>query len=103
MSEVGPGDVTPTLPSCTYALIGRRYHFNPGSRLWKGSDSGTTCFVNASRNTFTDVGDRGGTGGPAKFMALKENAISWPEERADGRAYWAGVKALREDGFDIPV
>lgn len=82
---------------------GRRNHFNPGSQLWKDSDSGTTCFVNASRNTFTDVGDRGGTGGPAKFMALKEGEISWPGDCADGRAYWAGVKALREDGFDIPV
>lgn len=81
----------------------RTDHFNPGSALWKESDSGTSCFVNTADNTFTDTGDRGGTGGPAKFMALKENAISYPEESASGEPFWIGVEALRDDGYDIPV
>ena len=82
---------------------GRTDHFNPGRSMWKESDSGTSCFVNPSDNTFTDTGDHGGTGGPAKFMALKENAITYPDESASGEAFWTGVEALRDDRYDIPV
>ena len=82
---------------------GRSNHFNPGRALWKESDSGTSCFVNESDNTFTDMGDNGGTGGPRKFMALKESAINYPCESAGGGAFWAGIEALREEGYDIPV
>lgn len=81
---------------------GRTDHFNPGPRVWKESDSGTSCFVNTSKNIFVDTGDHGGTGGPAKFMALKEDAITYPDESASGEAFWTGVEALRDDGYDIP-
>ena len=82
---------------------GRTDHFNPGSRLWKDSDSGMSCFVNRTKNTFTDTGYRGGTGGPRKLMALKENAINYPDESAGGEAFWIDVEALRDDEYDIPV
>lgn len=82
---------------------GRADHFNPGRRLWKESDSGTSCFVNTSKNIFVDIGENGGKGGPAKFMALKEDAIATPDQDASGEPFWTGVEALRADGYDIPV
>lgn len=81
----------------------RTNHFNPGSALWKESDSGTSCFVNTTKNIFVDTGDNGGEGGAAKFMALKESAISWPKDDHSGEPFWIGVEALRRDGYEIPV
>ena len=83
----------------------RDKHFDPGSSLWKDSDSGTSCYVYTPKNIFVDVGDRGGKGGPAKFMALKaeDDGIDYPDEDMSGEPFWTGVKELREEGYDIPV
>lgn len=85
------------------APASRTDHFNPGSRLWKNSDSGTSCFVNTKENMFVDVGDPGGKGGPAKFMALVRDIITSVDDDLEGEDYWQAVAALREAGYEIPI
>ena len=81
---------------------GRPDHFDPGSSLWKDSDSGETCFVNPSKNIFVDIGKNGGKGGPAKLIALKEDIINYPSDTLGGARYWRAIDALRSKGYDIP-
>ena len=83
---------------------GRTNHFNPGGALWKDSDSGETCFVDESSNTFGDVGDTSGGGYPVDFIAIAAGPLNDPTKcPAKGTAFWAGVEALREEDYDIPV
>lgn len=76
-----------------------RPQFDP---CWRYSESGQSCFVDESANTFGDSKANDG-GGPAKLMALGTGIISDAREDLDGESYWAAVDELRKAGYDIPV
>lgn len=69
---------------------------------WRGSDSGSSCYVDHSANTFGDPGEGGG-GYAATAMALGENIISSPTETLKGSDWWSAVDALRDAGYEIRV
>lgn len=71
---------------------------------WRTSNSGNSCYVDTSENTFGDPG-MGGGGYAPKAMALGSASIAYrdPSNPLDGEQWRDAVDELRRAGYDIPV
>jgi hypothetical protein len=78
---------------------GQKTMFDPS---WRDSNSGTSCYVNHSNNTFYDTGNEAG-GGPARAMALGKRIISHPGDRLSGERWGMTLDALRSAGYNVPL
>ena len=78
---------------------GPKTMFDPS---WRTSNSGTSCYVNHSNNTFYDTGKEAG-GGPARAMVLGKRIISQPGDPLSGERWGMTPDALRNAGYNIPM
>jgi len=71
--------------------------FAPG---YRGSDSGTSCFVNGD-GKIIDLDDAVKAFGVVTYTAREKNIIT-ADDTATGSDWWRAVEELREAGYDIP-
>jgi putative DNA primase/helicase len=71
--------------------------FAPG---YRGSDSGTSCFVN-HEGKIVDLDDEVKAFGVVTYTA-REKSIITADDTATGSDWWAAVEELRKAGYDIP-
>ena len=71
--------------------------FNPP---WRSSESGTSCFVNASR--YVDLKEDRKGGGPLNLVARATGILRDSGHDLRGRDYWLAVNELRKLGYHVP-
>jgi putative DNA primase/helicase len=71
--------------------------FAPG---YRGSDSGTSCFVNGE-GKIVDLDDEVKAFGVVTYIA-REKRIITADDTATGSDWWTAVEELRKAGYDIP-
>jgi len=102
VDDLDVGDVIKNHASDEWDTSNRRREttFDPS---WRKSGSGKSCAVPDGDNRFINNGNKGGSGGPAKAMALGEGIISDPSQDLEGGDWWDAVDALRGAGYEIRV
>lgn len=95
--------VEPLLDEYSATWSSRDGHFTPGSKLWRGSSSGTSCFVGRDGCSVVDFAlDNGTRRGAEYVLAIGEGIIHDLDDELSGADYWRAVDMLRSKGYDIP-